>query len=88
MPSFRSYSATELLSTDQSVLREISWVEDPVYRALKRGATELGEIIHGRIGNAGMVEMAEGVCDRDEANWHARMSFVDSAFNGIGSWYS
>lgn len=87
-PRIRAISAAQLFDTDDEVLRARDWVADPVYRSLKKGATEIGKILHRRIGDEGMTSMAEEVCSRDEKNWSRRMSFVDSAFNGIGTWYS
>lgn len=80
--------AWALMETPREVLIEREWAKDPVHRALRIGVKEVGKLIFARIGDEAMLAMAESVCDRDQAHWELRMSFLNSALDGIGSWHA
>lgn len=81
-------SAGQLLATDRRVLEARDLVGSPVTVGLKHSIRKLGNLAHQMVGDAGMHDLAERVCNRDEPNWSRRMSPIDSAWNGIGSWFS
>lgn len=87
-PGSRSASASQLVSTELDVLaaRDLAW--KPVEHGLKHSLRDLGKLLHAIVGDEGMLEAAERVCDLDKKNWARRMSPIDAAWNGIGSWYS
>lgn len=80
--------AGQLLATDRAVLKALDLVEGPVTQGLKHSIRELGKLVHQIVGDDGMLEVAERVCDLDRDNWGRRMSPIDSAWSGIGSWVS
>jgi hypothetical protein len=81
-------SAGQLLATDPAILKARDLVGSPVTTGLKHSIRKLGELAHQLVGDDGMLDLAERVCNRDEPNWSRRMSPIDSAWNGIGSWFS
>lgn len=81
-------SGGQLLATDREVLRARDLVGSPIENGLKRTIHDLGKLVHALVGDDGMIEVAERVCGLDDANWSRRMSPVDSAWSGIGSWVS
>lgn len=84
----RGVDVGDLLATDRAVLRARDLVEAPVEIGLKRVITDLGKLVHAEVGDGGMLDVAERVCELDHDNWGRRMSPIDSAWNGIGSWHS
>lgn len=86
--AIKAIDAADLIATSQAVIEERAWVDNPVRRSLKSGAHEIGAILHKRVGHDGLLAVVEEVAGRDQTDYHRRMSFIDSAFNGIGSWYS
>ena len=85
---FNPIDIAQLIGTDEAVLRARDIAGSPVDWALKRVIKELGKLIHQQVGDDGMLDVAERVAGRDDANWQRRMSPINSAWNGIGSWYS
>ena len=80
--------ANDLLATDSAVLIAIDVAKSPVEVGLKHSIKQLGKLIHAEVGDGGMLDVAERVCALDDNQWQRRMSPIDSAWNGIGSWYS
>jgi len=84
----RSTSGADLLDTDREVLLARSIAASPVEAGLKYAINELGKFIHAQVGDGGMIEVAERVAGLDDGKWQRRMAPIDSAWNGIGTWYS
>jgi len=76
------------MATDPEVLRAIDIALAPVETGLKHIIKKLGELIYALVGDGGMADVAERVASLDDDNWQRRMSPIDSAWNGIGSWIS
>jgi hypothetical protein len=74
--------------TPETVVRAIDLVDDPVSYSLKRGIRLLGKAVVELYGEAALDAMAERVCGRGRGGFGARMSPVESALEGIGSWYA
>jgi hypothetical protein len=80
--------ARDLLSTGRTVIAARSLVRAPVEIAMKRSLKELGKLAHALVGDDGMHDIAHRVCALEPDNWGRRMSPLDSAWSGIGSWVS
>lgn len=78
----------QLIGTDSSVLRDRELASSPVEFGMKKAIKELGKLIHGLVGNDGMLEVAERVAGLDDKNWGRRMSPINAAWDGIGTWYA
>lgn len=78
----------QLMGTDQSVLRARDLADSPVEIGLKHSIKQLGKLIFEIVGDDRMLDVAERVAGLDDENWSRRMSPIDSAWSGIGSWVS
>jgi hypothetical protein len=90
--TFKFMSYAEIANTNNSVLRALDIVEDPVSFALKRGIKFLGQVIYDIYGMDALSDMAERVCEASPGGFGARMSPVASALDGVGEgsdrWWS
>lgn len=84
----RAIPIETLMNTDREIIQARDLVEGPVETGLKHSLRRLGKLVFAMVGADGMEEVAERVCALDPDNWGRRMSPVDSAWNGIGSWVS
>jgi hypothetical protein len=78
----------DLMATDRAVLGARDIARSPVEDGLKYAIKKLGKLVHAAVGDGGMLNVAERVCGLDADNWGRRMSPIDSAWDGIGSWHS
>lgn len=85
---FSFLSAADLIATSDTIMDQIAWVDRPVDRALKRGAREIGAIVHMRFGQDALEEVADDVCYTESRDGGRRMSFLSSALDGVGGWMS
>lgn len=83
----RSFSASDMVG-NLEVLAALDVTDAPVEIGLKHSLKKLGKLAHALVGDKGMVELAERVCNLDPDNYERRISPIDSAWNGIGTWYS
>ena len=86
--TFATLGIAELVDTPPEIHRARDLTSSPVETGLKKSLRELGKLLHDQVGDAEMHVVAERVCLADESNFGRRMSPLDSAWNGIGSWVS
>lgn len=86
--TFETMGLEELVGTPPEIHRARDLASSPVETGLKRSLKELGKLLHALVGDDGMHVVAERVCLADDKNYGRRMSPLDSAWNGIGSWVS
>jgi hypothetical protein len=85
---FEVIGISALCDTDSAVLKARDVASSPVEIGLKHSLRQLGKLLHAEVGDDQMIEVAERICDLDSNNWGRRMSPINSAWSGIGSWYA